>query len=73
VGCICNKDLYKNNLYWGYYPYPNYLLEKSVRDELARRTYKAMKEQFEIDLEEELQTKPRTYVYQGFVGVDPSY
>jgi hypothetical protein len=48
-------------------------MKKAVRDELARRTYRAMKEQFEIDLETELQTTPGTYAYQGFVGVDPSY
>jgi hypothetical protein len=72
IGTVCSRDLYGCDLYCSYYPYPNYLLEKAVRDEASKRTYKAFKEQFEIDLETELKTKQRNYVYQGFVGVDPS-
>jgi hypothetical protein len=63
IGTICNKDLYGKDLFMPYFPHPNYLFEKTVRDEVAKRGYRAFKKEFEIDLEEELKTKPKTYVY----------
>jgi hypothetical protein len=73
VGLETFRDLYRQDLFVPFLDHPNYLFAKVLRDELVHRAYKNIKNEFNIDLQHEFKTKPRTYAYGGYATVDPNY